>query len=376
MKSTTVGSLSCKTKYGQGTVYLMSNGHYRAQVCIDGKRIGKTFHSKMEAIFWRKMAKTQFNHLVAGKTLSRYLDEWVVTLLDNRPKTLYQYRNTIKVHIKPRIGEIPLTDLDFGIIDQFIKQLQRENIGVRTIQIIYSVLHNALNEAVRYKYILENPTVGVKLPKHIQKDMKVLMPDEINCLLTTAKNTSIYTLIYLAVITGMRLGELLGLKWSDINFTEGTLEVRRQAYYVPHLGIIFAELKTISSRRTIDLCSNAKFILSEEKERIEIVKKFAGPKWQDNDLVFPNSFGKPRDASQIRKIFNELIVKSGVTKIRFHDLRHTTASLLLNSNIAPIKVSKVLGHSKPSTTMDIYGHYIHDKSRETAAVFDKLIRGA
>lgn len=365
---------NCKN-YGQGTVYRINNGNYRAQVFIDGKRVGKTFHSKADAIYWKRMRKGQTENNVDAMTVSLFLEEWQTLLLSKRPKTLYQYQHTIDLHIKPGIGETLLTEISFRTMDKFFIRLQESGIGNRTIHLIHSILHNAFETAVKYRYIHENPAKGIKLPPYAHTEMKFLTPDEVNLFLQEASNTPDYSLFFLAVTTGMRMGELFGLKWSDIDLQERYLQVKRQIQYVPRSGKKFTALKTLSSRRTIELSDGAISAFSKELKKQKLQKEIAGSKWVDNDLVFPNTIGNPRDASQTRSSLNSIIKKSGVKQIRFHDLRHTAASLLLNANVPLSKVSQLLGHSTMITTARVYYHFIRDKSREISKVMDVMIPG-
>ena len=198
-------------------------------------------------------------------------------------------------------------------------------------------------------------------------------PSEVNQFLVTARGTPEYALFFMAVTTGMRMGELFGLKWSDINWQRATVYVQRQIQFIPGEGYRFADTKTRSGKRVIDLSIGAMDALQKEKERLQARKIFAGDRWQENNLIFPNSVGRSRDATNTRIALNRILKASGVTKIRFHDLRHTAASILLNSNVALIKVSRMLGHSKPSVTLEIYTHLINDQTREAANVMDRLV---
>jgi integrase len=296
--------------------------------------------------------------------------------------TIINYECLLKNHIFPSLGDIRLRDLSPQIIDQFyfdVKKNWREKhknnktTGERTLQIIHHILHLSLSRAVIYGYIDKNPTEGVDTPKYKPAERQILSVDEVNHLLEVAWDTPEYCLLYLALTTGMRMGELHGLQWSDIDFSNSCLYVNKQMKYIPKIGMSFSNPKTEAGKRAIDLSNGTIIALMHQLEQQKIHKAFIGPKWVDQNLVFPNLKGKPRSASTTEHAFYRILSRAGINRITFHGLRHTTATILLNSDIPTIKVSKVLGHSKPSTTTDIYGHAIPDHKREVAKIMDEIV---
>jgi len=191
--------------------------------------------------------------------------------------------------------------------------------------------------------------------------------------LVAAQESPYRALYYVAVTTGMRIGEIFGLKWTDLRWGSGELHVQRQVQRIDGKGNIFVEPKTKAGRRTIRLGENTLQILREHREKQEAWKVEIKGLWKENGLIFPSSRGTPGDSSNLRKDYNETLARAGVPKIRFHDLRHTAASLLLNNNVSPIVVSNMLGHSKPSITLDIYGHLISSMQSQAANVMDQLV---
>ena len=377
-EQTSLGSSNKRRGWNEGTIYKTKNGKFRAQISMHGSRKSKSFSASLLAENWIKGVTKGISdgetYHEEPLTVADFLQEWLsIHQRALKPKTLYQYQNTIAKHINPGIGKIRLNGLRLRDVENFYTRLQANGVSNRTIRLIHNILHCALEKAVKYDYIIKNPTTGADLPRYTHEEMKILDPSEVNRFLVTAKGTPEYGLFYLAVTTGMRMGELFGLKWSDVNWQRATIYVQRQSQFIPGEGYRFAETKTRSGKRVIDLSNGAMDALQKEKERQGIKKIFAGNRWEENDLIFPNSVGKPRDASITRISLNRILKASGVTKIRFHDLRHTAASILLNSNVPLIKVSRMLGHSKPSVTLDIYTHLINDQTREAANVMDRLV---
>lgn len=177
--------------------------------------------------------------------------------------------------------------------------------------------------------------------------------------LSAAQGDPLEALYVLALTTGMRQGELLGLTWADVDLTRGIVQVQRSLLRVPHQGVVLTELKTRGSRRRIELTGLAIESLTRHRLRQEEIRRSAGGGWLEQDLVFCNDQGKPLHAANLlRRSFHPLLEKAGLPRLRFHDLRHSTAALLLAQNVHPKIVQEILGHSKISVTMDAYSHVL------------------
>ena len=208
----------------------------------------------------------------------------------------------------------------------------------------------------------------------VPEEIHVLTEAQVSQFIIAAMDSPYYALFDLAPITGMRAGELMGLMKKDIEFSDGfaIIRVRRQVHRTPGIGMMFSPVKTKAGLRTIQVGANTARILQEQFARLELVKAFAGNKWQDYGLMFPSSIGTPLEITNLRREFNKVLKKAGVPKIRFHDLRHTAASIMLSHKIPVVIVSKILGHSKPSVTTDIYYHYIPSSNDEATKLMDDL----
>jgi len=171
----------------------------------------------------------------------------------------------------------------------------------------------------------------------------------------------------------MRQSELIGLKWEDVDWNLSTIQVKWQAKHFKGGGYTFLEPKSKSGTRTIKLGKQALEILRNHKREQESIRNSSDGNWTSLDLVFPSNTGTPITASNIRRAFRRLLTASRLPKIRFHDLRHTAASLMLNHGIPVLIVSKRLRHSKPSITIDVYGHLIPSRQEEAAQLMDNLM---
>ncbi len=362
----------------EGSIHQRSNRSWRAQIYKDGQRISKGFKTKAEALEWLRNTQVEIERGYVYHGLKITLEEYLLQWLENnvvsiRAKTNYQYTLITRKHIIPRIGKLQLRELRLTEIEKFYAELIQAGVGIRTVRVAHNIIHKSLEKAVRYGLISHNPSHGATLPRYRHGEMRVLDEGQVSQFLVAAQDSPYTALYHLAVTTGMRQGELFGLKWTDLQWNSGTLHIQRQVQKVNRQGWSFVEPKTRAGRRTIKLGEGSLQMLRLHKERQEKQKELVGNRWKEYGLIFPTSVGTPGDASNLRVDFQRVLEKAGLPKIRFHDLRHTAASLLLNHGVPVLVVSKMLGHSKPSITLDVYGHLYHEMQGEAAEIMDKLV---
>jgi integrase len=212
------------------------------------------------------------------------------------------------------------------------------------------------------------------VPKEPEKEMQILTESQVSQLLVTVMEHRWKALYFLAVTSGMRQMEMLGLKWSDLDWVKKSIYVERQlSRKQDGDGIMFAPLKTDKSRRSIDLGNRSIQILRKHDQRQQETRKKAGDSWIENGLIFTNSKGGPIHYRNLLRSFKIILKHAGLPEIRFHDLRHTAASLMLNHGVAPLVVSQRLGHARPSITLDTYGHLLPSIQSEAAKLLDELV---
>lgn len=216
-----------------------------------------------------------------------------------------------------------------------------------------------------------NPMKKLQLPKDKKKEMTVWEVHEIKTFLDIAKKDRFYTAFHLAVTTGMRRGEILGLRWKDIDFQKGTLYVRQTLSNDGKQFLVGG--KTESSIRSIKLPNETLTELQSQKIRVSKEKLKCGPNYVDYDLVVCTTKGTPVNPNNLKRTYNRLIDEAGVTKIRFHDLRHTHATMLLAQGVPAKVISERLGHSNIKTTLDIYPHVLPNMQEEAANQIDALL---
>ncbi|HTI14507.1 MAG TPA: site-specific integrase, partial [Dictyobacter sp.] len=249
-----------------------------------------------------------------------------------------------------------------------------EGYSAQTVKHIHRLLHRALNDAVRWDLVTKNVCDRVDAPRVAKREMKAFTPQEAQSFLKAAQGDPLETLYILALTTGMRRGELLALKWEDINFKQEMLQVRRTIAHIPHQGFITAEPKTVKSRRSITLTTLAIEALKQHRAQQNEQRLKAGPAWIDQDWIFCKKDGTPIEPSTLlRRSFYPLLLKAEVPKIRFHDLRHSTASLLLSQGVHPKIVQELLGHSQISMTLDTYSHVLPSLQKEATDRLNTLL---
>jgi integrase len=352
---------------------------YMFSVMVDGKRAKRRgFKSKKEAEaamagIVSQMSKGDY-HAPSKETLKVYYERWLKDRTNISESTRDLYRSYLKTHIDPALGHYQLSKLTPQLIQTFVKELKDKGLADETVKRIYSAVHTSLNAAVKMEIINKNVADKIEKPRVIRVERKIWSEHSMrNFIEQTRGKTRYWIAIFLAVMTGMRQGEILGLKWSDIDFDKKVLYVRR-GLKKDKTG--FTDLKTDKSRRTISLSPTTIRILDQQKSKVLIEKEHLGSEYQDDDLVVCSSKGTPARATKILHAWNRLCEKFKPTEephMTFHDLRHQSASLLLNDGISIRIVSERLGHSNVSTTMNIYSHLLPDAQQEAALSLDHSI---
>lgn len=362
----------------EGTIYQRANGKWRAQITIQGKRLSYTAENRKEAQKWVRQTRNEMErgltHEGATITFGEWLDEWLVSKGHHVAiQTHSYYSQLVRDYIKPALGRIRLRELNARQIQRFYNAKVSDGVGLRTVQKTHTVIHASLNSARKFGMIPYNPDDASNPPKPKPKPMKFLNQEQIKKLLKVSQETNdrYYPLYYLALVTGMREGELLALKLEDVDLEKGILNVKSNLQRIPGGGLKIGKPKTESSIRTIKLGKDTVEVLRSQKRKLEEEKE--NECWQDEGFVFPSSVGTAADPSNLLKQFRKLLKDAGLPRIRFHDLRHTAASLMLNNGVDVLVASQRLGHAHPSITLDVYGHLMPSMQNEAAKLIDLLV---
>jgi integrase len=362
----------------EGSLSKRPNGKWRAQISIMGKRISYGSQKKEECQTWLHKMQTKVsegqNFDGSRQTVSEFMSTWLAgAKLSMRFTTWRQYQGLAKNYILPGIGKIKIMELRPDHLQHLFDSLIGKGIGYYAILKAHTMLRSALSRAVKLELIPKNPASLVVLPRKPATEMHILDESQVNRLLVASIGHRLEALIHLAIIGGMREMELLGLKWTDLDWGKQTLKVERQLLRAHGEGIQFSSPKTKYGKRSLKLGSKTTEILRKHYNLQQEDRIKSGDQWRELGLMFPNHFGGPLEFRNLIRDYRILLQATGLPRIRFHDLRHTAASIMLNHNIPVIVVSRRLGHSKPSITLDIYGHLMANAQDEVAELLDEMI---
>ena len=307
-----------------------------------------------------------------GLKLREYLDRWLLNIRDTvRQRTWERYEQIVRVHIKPTLGRIKLK----GLTPTHVRGLYREKLdsgsSPRTVQYIHITLRKALQDAVSDGLIPRNIADGIKAPKPKKKEINPLSPEQARAFLATARGDRFEALYMLAIHCGLREGELLGLKWDDVDLEAGTLRVRRTLSET-RTGYVF-ELPKNGKGRSIKLTQTASEALRSHLSRQLEEIDGKGDDYRDQGLIFPSRKGTPMNARNlISRSFKPILKRAGLPDIRLHDLRHTCATLMLCEGVHIKLVQELLGHATVSITLDTYSHLLPGMGDEAAGAMQRI----
>lgn len=312
-------------------------------------------------------------------TIEEYLKKWLEAAARPRLRenTYQQYEGLIDRYVKPALGDRLLVDVRPLDIQTFYSSLSARELSPRTVRFTHSVLTSAFKQAVRWRMLAHNPCESVELPRKATSEMQSLTPAEAASFLEAAASDRWYALFTLALATGLRPSEYLGLKWADIDLEQGVLNVQRSLHWRSYKvgDWYFGDTKTPRSRRRIPLPASVTRALVAHRLRQNEARLEAGADYRNLDLVFATLEGQPLiRLNVVQKHFKPILERAKLPKtLRLYDLRHTCATLLLASNENPKVVSERLGHASITLTMDTYSHVLPDMQQGASDKLERLL---
>jgi integrase len=364
----------------EGTIYQRKDGRWVCAITLaSGER--KTYYGPTRRAVQQHLTDALKNvkdgvPLPTGnQSVAQFLASWLETVEPSlRPRTFERYEQMLRLHVVPTLGKLPVSQLAPQHVQQLYARLLDSGLSPTTVHHVHTLLHRALQQANRWGLVARNVTTLVDAPRDAHHEMQTLSPEQSRQLIEAARGHRLEALFVLALTTGMRRGELLGLRWQQVDLEGGSLEVLTSLQRTRE-GFLFAEPKTAYSRRRVSLPEIA--VEALRRHRIEQNKeRFAAGEWDDHDLVFPNEAGRPLEAgNMLRRAYWPLLKKAGLPKMPFHALRHTAATLLLRKGVHPKIVQEMLGHSGIAITLDLYSHAVPTLQREATAAMDALLAG-
>lgn len=396
---------------GEGTIYKRKDGTWCAQITtgtdpLKGTPVRKTVYGKTRVEVKDKLIEVQ-NQLRTqtfadpGKlTFGEWIETWLTVTMKNslRQTTYESYEVQVYKHIIPTIGHIKLKDLqtadlqrlynaklESGRADKMKNEkgdlVPREGgLSPKSVRYIHGIINTAIKQAVSEHKLVMNPAEAVKLPRNPKKEMKTLSRDDIGVFLEKAKTYRYFAAYFLELATGLRRGEILALRWKDIDLKAGTVRVARHLVRIKG-GLAFQEPKTEKSKRSVEITEEAIQVLKAHKAKQNAEKLEAGGAYQgDSDekerLVFCTGLGNVVNPRSFVRDFQGCLKQAGLEKVRFHDLRHTYATMLLEAGVALNTVQEQLGHHSPTFTAEQYGHVTKKMKQEAAGVMGGILKEA
>lgn len=369
----------------EGSIFQRADGRWVAMVSLaNGQR--KSWYGKTRQVVQRKLAAAQRDleqglPLVSDRqTVGQYLTNWLTTQQTRlRPRSFVRYRDDVRLHVLPTLGWMKLTALTAQHLERLYAEKHASGLSVGSLQHIHAVLHKALADAVRLEVVPRNVATLARAPHAPRPEMRAFTAEQARTFLQGIEGDPLEAFYVLALNTGMRRGEMLALHWRDValDSTPPVAEVKYTLLDESGGHFSFAPPKTASGRRYVPLNQTVVRALRAHRIRQAAQRLAMGPIWQEEDLVFTTAVGGPMRGNHIlERQFAPLCRSLGLPRIRLHDLRHTAATLMLASHQPTEFVSKVLGHSTPSVTSDIYVHVTTAMTQAAVASLDRLFADA
>lgn len=390
-----------KRANGEGTISKrLKNGKvsgWRGAISVgydpQGKPIRKTVSGKTQEEVREKMAAllaAQHTGMLADAkdlTVAAFFEQWIASKERDgiKPNTVRSYRDTARLYVTPRLGRKKLEKLTPLDVEANLTGLQKDGKSPQVLSYTLRITKMALRQAVRWQMLPRNVAEGIKPPKIIRSDLQVWTPEQVAAFLDQSQTHRLHAAFYLALMTGMRRGELLGLQWDDIDWERSRLKVRHNLVEerkeakpgkmhagkaaVSSVSLVLQTPKTAGSRRSVVLSAGTLSKLRDHQQRQAAERVNASEVWQPaagTDFVFASEIGTATDPRNFYRWFGQILKEANVPRIRFHDLRHTAASLMILRGIPAKTVSERLGHADVGFTLRTYTH-LYDEQREEAA---------
>ena len=372
-----------KRGQGEGSIYKRKDGLWAAAVNLGyqgGKLRRKVYYGKTREEVQEKLVAA-LSDVQKGipipterQTLAQFLQSWLTEVVKPgvRPKTLKTYAYIVKLHILPDLGNRVLTKLSPQDVQRFLNEKLKSGLSARTVRHINDTLRCALNMALKWGLVSRNVATLVGPPRIQRKEIRSFTPEEARTFLEAIKGDRLEALFSVALSLGLRQGEALGLRWQDVDFDARTLRVNFAIQRIEG-RLQMVEPKTERSRRVLPLPKTVISALRAHRSRQLEEKLSLGPEWQETGLVFTSSIGTPLEPRNVVRKFHALLKNAGLPRSRFHDLRHSCASLLLAQGVPARTVMDILGHSQISLTMNTYAHVMPVMKQDAMDLMESIL---
>ena len=367
---------------GEGTIRRRPDGLWEARLSVPGKR-PKSFYGKTQAevIAKREQAKKVRDGLAfdpRGLTMKAYLERWLSDSVRGSvsQRTYDDYEWAVRLHIVPELGGVMLKDLTPAHLQALYRAKLDSGLAPSSVLHIHRALHRALGRATRWRLIPFNPAEDVDPPRDEKREIVTLSREEVERFFRVAESSRLFALFVVAALTGLREGELLGLRWQDVaKDAQGRPVLRiRQKLVRASTGLTLERGTKTGKGRAVRLPRLGTHALKEHRKRQLEDRMRAGARWEEHGLVFTSKRGTPIDPSNLsNKYLRKLLEKAGLPRVRFHDLRHGFATVLFSdTDVSPKMVAEMLGHADISMTLNTYTHYLPTMQEDVIARLDEI----
>lgn len=374
-----------KRANGEGSLYQTKAGKWIGALTVgytpDGKQVRQTVSGDT-----RKEVREKLDALIRQRdnglpvrlekqTVKQFLERWLEDIIKQRdkPRTYDSYRGQISKHIYPAVGHLPLGKLTPQHLQAIIRTMKDANLTPRTIVYTMRILRQALDQAMKWNLLPRNVARLVETPRDDKPERPAITLEQAHTTLRAVRGDRLEAMYYLALYLGMRQGELLGLRWQDVDLKAGTIRVTQQLVKADGGRPVFDQPKTKRSRRTLPLIPILIDQLRAHRVRQLEERLQAGATWTDYDLVFPTDRGTAIYAQALQYAWRRLQQTAGLTPIRFHDLRHACATLLAAEGVPARVVMEILGHANIQTTQQVYTHVLDASTREAIETLGRAL---
>jgi integrase len=364
--------------HGEGSIYQReSDGRWCASVdlgYVNGRRTRKMVYGRTRKEVAEKLKALHRDQasgapiITERRTVAQYLNRWLDDVVSqrNKPRTQESYQAMVRLHIAPLIGHYQLSKLAPQHVQAMLNELPKKGLSARTVHYARAILRRALNQAVRWKLVAFNAAEPVEPPRVEKTELQPLTLAQVQALLEAVRGHRFETIYRVALSLGLRRGEVLGLQWSDVNFEARTLRITGTLQRVRG-KLVRTSLKTVDSKRTLSVPET---LLAALRAHRDVQQEL----WPDAAYIFVSTTGTPIEPMNLRNHFKAILKQIGLpATIRFHDLRHSCATLLIAQGVHPRVIQSILGHAQISTTMDIYGHVMEETQRDATDKLDALL---
>ena len=368
---------------GEGSIFQRKDGRWTAFMKVEKTSKRKYYYGKTRAEVRDKLTAALADQqegkppLPEKQTLGQYLESWLRESAQPRvrPRTFESYSQIVRVHIlSDNIAKKVLAKLQPQEVQAFLNAKHASGLSARTVQYIHAIIRTSLNTALRWGLLHRNVATLADPPRVKRQEIEPLTPEQAKVFLDAVREDRLSALYTVALTMGLRQGEALGLRWADVDLAAGTLRISVALSQV-NGKLQLVEPKTERSRRTLHLPDVVAASLRQHRVRQVEERLAAGERWQDSGLVFTSTIGTALDPDNVTHRFQKALLAAGLPRIRFHDLRHSCASLLLAQGAELRTIMEVLGHSQISLTANTYAHVMPVLKKDAANKMDALFGG-